>query len=87
MTEKSLRRVSRVANYRIWRSGPMKRASDIIISLIVLIWFAPAFCLIAIWIKRDSPGPVFYRGTRVGKNGRPFKILKFRTMYETRASY
>ncbi len=87
MTERSARRISRVASYRIWRSGPMKRASDIVISLLALIWLAPAFVLIAIWIKRDSPGPVFYRGTRMGRNGQPFKILKFRTMYETKASY
>ncbi|RXL98629.1 sugar transferase, partial [Citrobacter sp. AAK_AS5] len=34
-------------------------------------------------IRKESPGPVFYRGVRVGKDGKPFHILKFRTMYET----
>ncbi len=34
----------------------------------------------ALWIKLDSPGPVFYRGIRIGKDGKPFKIFKFRTM-------
>jgi len=38
--------------------------------------------LIALGIKRDSPGPVYYRGARVGRHGKSFKMLKFRTMYE-----
>ncbi|NLC59094.1 MAG: sugar transferase, partial [Armatimonadetes bacterium] len=45
-----------------------------------LLLLSPLFALLALWIKRDSPGPVFHRGTRVGKNGRPFQILKFRSM-------
>ena len=85
--EKSLNQISPMARYRIWRSGPIKRAIDLTLSSIALIWLAPLFCLIAIWIKRDSPGPVFYRGARMGRNGLVFKILKFRTMYETKASY
>jgi len=40
----------------------------------------PFFLIIAIWIKLDSKGPVFYRGFRVGLHGKPFRIFKFRTM-------
>lgn len=48
---------------------------------------APIFGLLAIAIKRDSTGPVFYRGPRLGMGGKPFGILKFRTMREEAASY
>ena len=58
----------------------IKRAFDICASFFGLILISPALLAIAIAIKRDSPGPVFYRGERIGKNGRPFKIFKFRTM-------
>jgi lipopolysaccharide/colanic/teichoic acid biosynthesis glycosyltransferase len=59
-----------------------KRAVDIIASAIGLLFLSPIFGLIAIAIKRDSPGPVFYKGTRIGRFGEPFKIIKFRTMFE-----
>lgn len=65
----------------------VKRSFDIAISLAVLILLSPFYGLIALAIKRDSPGPVFYRGDRFGRGGKPFKILKFRTMYETSESY
>jgi lipopolysaccharide/colanic/teichoic acid biosynthesis glycosyltransferase len=52
-----------------------------------LVLLSPLFLLIAFWIKRESPGPVFYRGPRLGKDGKPFRILKFRTMYERPESY
>jgi exopolysaccharide biosynthesis polyprenyl glycosylphosphotransferase len=42
---------------------------------------SPVFVATAIAVKLDSPGPVFFRQTRVGKNGRPFKMLKFRSMH------
>ena len=58
----------------------MKRLFDIISSGIGLILLSPVFLLLAIWIKLDSKGPVFYRQVRVGKNGRDFKIYKFRSM-------
>jgi lipopolysaccharide/colanic/teichoic acid biosynthesis glycosyltransferase len=48
---------------------------------------SPFFGIIGILIKRDTPGPVFYRGLRMGRHEKPFKILKFRTMYEKPASY
>ena len=65
----------------------IKRAFDIIASALGLIILSPFFALIAIGIKHDSKGPIFYRAKRVGRNGKPFKMLKFRTMYETPDSY
>ena len=64
-----------------------KRIFDVMVAFTGLILLSPAFVLIAILIKRDSPGPVFYGGPRVGRYGRSFKILKFRTMHERSASY
>jgi exopolysaccharide biosynthesis polyprenyl glycosylphosphotransferase len=60
--------------------GFVKRTMDIFISLVVLIILAPLLLIIALAIKLDSPGPVLYRQTRLGKNDRPFEILKFRSM-------
>jgi len=57
-----------------------KRIFDICASLSGLILLSPLFLLIAIRIKRDSSGPVFFRQTRVGRGGQPFRIHKFRTM-------
>lgn len=58
----------------------LKRAFDIFFSLFGLIVFSPLLLLIALWIRIDSPGPVFYRGARVGRNGKIFRIFKFRSM-------
>lgn len=60
----------------------MKRILDIGVSLIGLIFFLPFLVLVAILIKLDSPGPVFFRQERVGRGFRPFLIYKFRTMTE-----
>ena len=57
-----------------------KRLFDIISSSIGLLCLAPVFVVMAIWIKLDSRGPVFYRQTRVGRYGRDFRIFKFRSM-------
>lgn len=65
----------------------IKRAFDIVVSSFALVILAPVFGLIAIAIKRDSPGPVIYRGSRLGFHGKIFSILKFRTMYEEPRSY
>ena len=70
-----------------WWSRALKRVFDICVSLIVLVALAPLFGYLALRIKRDSPGPVFYRGLRMGFRGRPFRILKFRTMRENPESY
>ena len=58
----------------------MKRIFDIISSGIGLIFLSPIFLFLAIWIKVDSQGAVFYKQVRVGKNGKDFKIFKFRSM-------
>ncbi len=59
-----------------------KRLFDLIISTCGLLLLSPALLLLAIAIKLDSPGPVFYRGIRVGRQGEPFKIFKFRSMVQ-----
>jgi exopolysaccharide biosynthesis polyprenyl glycosylphosphotransferase len=58
----------------------MKRVLDIFLSGLILGLLSPVLLLIAILIKLDSPGPIFYRSDRIGKKGRVFKCLKFRTM-------
>lgn len=57
-----------------------KRLFDIVAALAGLILLAPLFALAALWIKRDSPGPVFFRQQRVGRHGKLFAIYKLRTM-------
>ncbi|MHB1463946.1 MAG: undecaprenyl-phosphate glucose phosphotransferase [Thermoleophilia bacterium] len=57
-----------------------KRAMDIIVSLLTLIVLSPLVLLTAIAVKLESPGPVLYRQTRIGRGGQPFEILKFRSM-------
>jgi Undecaprenyl-phosphate glucose phosphotransferase len=58
----------------------VKRAMDIVLSLSALLVLSPLMILIAILVKRSSAGPVFYRQERCGLNGRPFQMLKFRSM-------
>ncbi len=58
----------------------LKRLVDIALSLIGLVLLAIPFALIALAIKLDSRGPVFFRQERIGKDGRPFRVFKFRTM-------
>lgn len=57
-----------------------KRLFDIAASGVALLVLAPLFCLVALLIKLDSRGPVFFRQTRVGRFGTPFRIFKFRSM-------
>lgn len=58
----------------------MQRFFDIIISFIALILLLPIFFFIAVWIKCDSIGPIFYKQVRVGKDGVDFCLYKFRSM-------
>jgi len=60
----------------------IKRIFDTFFSFFGLILTSPLFAIIAILIKLDSKGPVFYRGVRIGQFGKQFKIFKFRTMVE-----
>lgn len=57
-----------------------KRLIDFILALLGLIVLSPVFLIIAIWIKLDSKGPVFFRQKRVGLNKSHFQIYKFRSM-------
>ena len=58
----------------------MIRFFDFILSLVGLVVLAPIFIVLAIWIKIDSKGPVFYKQVRVGRNGIDFGLFKFRSM-------
>jgi exopolysaccharide biosynthesis polyprenyl glycosylphosphotransferase len=67
---------------RLWRSSlSVKRSLDIVLAGLGLLVLSPLFALLALRVKTGSPGPVFYKHERVGLNGRPFKLIKFRTMY------
>lgn len=58
----------------------IKRLLDLVLSLAACVALALPMGAVAVWIKLDSPGPVFFRQRRIGKNKRCFNILKFRTM-------
>lgn len=58
----------------------LKRAEDIVLSSILLLLFSPLMLVVALGVRLSSPGPVFFRQERVGLNGRPFMMLKFRSM-------
>lgn len=58
----------------------IKRLFDLLLSAVGLIALSPFLAAFALWIQLDSPGPVFYRGIRAGKNFKPFRIFKFRSM-------
>lgn len=57
-----------------------KRLLDLVFALLGLILLLPLLIVVALWIAIDSPGPIFFRQVRVGRNGIAFKIHKFRTM-------
>jgi lipopolysaccharide/colanic/teichoic acid biosynthesis glycosyltransferase len=73
-----------VLEYRTWNIARstllLKRLLDFLVSLIVLLVLAPLFILIALAIKLDSRGSVIYSQSRAGLGGKPFRMLKFRTM-------
>lgn len=58
-----------------------KRLFDVIVSALALVLLAPLLAAVALAIRLDSPGPVFFRQERVGRHGVPFRIHKFRTMF------
>ncbi len=60
----------------------LKRLFDLIFSSIGLLILSPFFLIFTILIKLESKGPVFYRGIRIGKHGRPFRIYKLRSMVQ-----
>lgn len=58
----------------------LKKLFDIVVSFLLMIVLSPVMLIVAIWIKLDSKGPVFYRQVRVTQYGKSFRIFKFRTM-------
>lgn len=70
-----------------WLDDSLRRLIDIAASGFGMVLLFPVYLALVFMIKRDSPGPVVYSGERSGKNGRIFKIRKFRTMYEDPESY
>jgi lipopolysaccharide/colanic/teichoic acid biosynthesis glycosyltransferase len=58
----------------------VKRVFDVVVAGCGLLLLSPLFVLLALAIRIDSPGPVFFRQERIGRHGRPFRIHKFRTM-------
>lgn len=69
---------------QIWTAlnNTVKRTFDILASVLALVALSPVMAACAIWIKRDSEGPVIFRQNRLTKNGRVFKMLKFRSMVQ-----
>jgi len=57
-----------------------KRAIDILVSLIIILILSPLLLLLSIWVKTSSKGPIIYKHIRIGKNGKPFEVYKFRSM-------
>lgn len=64
----------------IWQQN-LKRFIDVFISFIALIVLTPLYFALGIWVKATSKGPIFFFQERIGKKGKPFQIIKFRTMY------
>jgi lipopolysaccharide/colanic/teichoic acid biosynthesis glycosyltransferase len=60
----------------------LKRVLDVTVAGSALLGFGPLFVALASWIKLDSKGPIFYRGARIGRGGKPFRLYKFRSMVE-----
>lgn len=73
---------SRVLDRNMISKGRIARTLDILVILFAAPYIALAFLAIAILIKLDSPGPIFYRQKRIGRLGRKFNIYKFRTMFQ-----
>lgn len=58
----------------------LKRSLDLVVALLMLMLLAPLFGIVALWIRLESPGPVFFSQNRVGRWGKQFKMYKFRSM-------
>lgn len=64
----------------VWQQV-LKRGMDIVFSFIAILFLLPVYFFLAILVKMSSKGPIFFTQERVGKRGKPFKIIKYRTMY------
>ena len=60
----------------------MKKIFDLALATFGLVMISPFLAAFALWVKLDSPGPVFYRGVRAGLLGKPFRVFKLRTMVD-----
>ena len=74
-------------NITLWMKNAFKRLVDITAASLGLLLLSPVFVFLILLIKRDTPGPIFFKGKRAGIKGKPFDIFKFRTMYERPESY
>jgi putative colanic acid biosysnthesis UDP-glucose lipid carrier transferase len=68
----------------LYLNSRFRRVLDVAVASSLLILLAPIFCIIAIAIRLESPGPLFFRQDRYGRGMRPFEMLKFRSMYWSR---
>jgi exopolysaccharide biosynthesis polyprenyl glycosylphosphotransferase len=68
--------------YRRPYSRATKRLLDLVVAVAGLVFLAPLFLLVALAVKKSGPGPVIHRQTRMGERGKPFEVLKFRTMID-----
>lgn len=75
--KKEIKETTNQGTYRV-----VKRILDVVLASIGLVVLSPFFLLVGIMIKIDSKGPVFFAHDRIGKNGKPFKMYKFRTMHK-----
>ncbi len=91
LVEPAYRRPSAAARRAYWRAArrrtprwwhAYKRAVDVVVSALALVALAPLMAVIALAVKAASPGPALFSQTRVGKDGRPFRFFKFRTMID-----
>jgi exopolysaccharide biosynthesis polyprenyl glycosylphosphotransferase len=73
--------IARAESRDAWGAKIAKRTFDLAVSSAVLLLGAPFFLFSCFLIKRDSPGPILFKQVRIGRDGRPFSMLKFRTMY------
>ncbi|HET9126327.1 MAG TPA: sugar transferase [Solirubrobacteraceae bacterium] len=70
-------------SFRLTRSSYLvKRALDVVCASLALVLLAPLFAVLAVLLRLDSPGPVLFRQTRIGRGGVPFEMFKFRTMVD-----
>ena len=72
------REIEAIRNYRM-----LKRMLDIATALGLIVFFGPLMLLISLGVRISSPGPILYRQIRIGRNGKPFRMLKFRSMQVT----
>ena len=63
----------------------LKRCIDLVVAIALLVFLSPVFAVAAMAVKCSGSGPIFFRQVRVGRGGKPFEILKFRTMRTTRS--